>query len=395
MLKEESTEEALNRFRDAIADTLGNHFHAISRPAIKNIKEIIIAIVILLRGMRGWYGRMTLIGIARCMRTQGSIKTKCKRLDRFLTNESFQIDKAAFALFDMIVDQDTEGMIPVIIDQTDLSGVQVITASIPYQGRALPFALTTFEFENIKYSQNDIEKDFFILLQEIKPERKSLLFIMDRGYAQADYFSFFNEAKQLYLIRACSKVMIEYFDKGKLKRMQLGRLRYRIGKPTRYKNVKYHNKKKIAVDIIIYYERGFKEPWFLIVPPESENIISSSQIVKLYRSRMRIEIKFRDFKSMLGLRGLKLKVLRSEKLARLLICIALVYIIILLLGGCDIAQEFRKQFEVVRRKKRHGTKKTLSVLTIALFMTSDSYLLTLSNLFTLLTSIMANYHPPS
>lgn len=397
MSKKRSVEEALDIFRNALIEKLSNHFTGMKKPVIKNIKEIIIALILFLRAPRGWYGRMTIMAIARCMRTEGSVKTKHKRLNRFLTNESFQSDKTAASLFAMIEQQamienePIEDMIPTLIDQTDISGVQVITASIPYKGRSLPFAQTTFEYkENVVCNQNNIEKGFFILLQEAAGKMKSLVFIMDRGYAQADYFVFFNERKQLYLIRACNNVMIEYIYRGKPKRIILERLRFRKGKPTRYTNVKYHNKMKVPVNIVIYQEKGFKEPWFLIVPPGSEEILPSSLVVNLYRSRMNIEVKFRDFKSMLGLRGLKFKVSRAEKLARLLVCIALAYIILLLLGDCDVAKQFRKQIEVVRIKKRHGTRKTLSILAVALFMTSDTYLLTLPNMLFLLTSIISS-----
>jgi hypothetical protein len=174
MSSAKNIEEALNIFSNTLMEKLDNHFADMSKPVIKNIKEIIIALVLFLRSARGWYGRMTIMGIARCMQTEGSVKTKCKRLDRFLINESFQLDKAAAGLFTMIEHQVNEEIIPVLIDQTDLSGVQVIAASTPYQGRALPFALTTFEFENIKYSQNEIEKEFFILLQRTVGREKSL-----------------------------------------------------------------------------------------------------------------------------------------------------------------------------------------------------------------------------
>lgn len=57
-------------------------------------------------------------------------------------------------------------MIPTLIDQTDMLGVQVISASVPYQGRSLPFAMVTLEYENNRDSQTKIEKDFFALLEQ-------------------------------------------------------------------------------------------------------------------------------------------------------------------------------------------------------------------------------------
>lgn len=118
----------------------------------------------------------------------------------------------------MVRGKGVDGIIPVLIDQTNMSGVQVISASVPYEGRVLPFAMTTFEYENIIYSQNKTEKDFFSLLEEKFGKEESLVFIMDRGYAQANYIELFNEKRQLYLIRACGNVIVEYMYKGKLRR---------------------------------------------------------------------------------------------------------------------------------------------------------------------------------
>lgn len=389
MSKGENPEEAFLDFSTILIETLGNYFEHIKKPVLKNIKEIVLALVLFLRTPRGWNGRMTIMGIARCMHIKGKTKSHYKRLDRFLMNTSFKVHKTAQSLYALIEHPTIGGMIPVVIDQTDIGGVQVITASIPYQGRALPFAITTFEYENIRYSQNKTERDLFMMVQKSIRKATSAVVIMDRGYAQYDYFSFFNKTEQMYVIRACSNVMIEYTYRGKPRRISLGRLRYTQGKAVRYSNVRYHHKHRVPVDIVVYSEKGFKEPWFLIVPPGTEATLSSATVVKLYRSRMNIEVNFRDFKSMLGLRGLKLKVCRAEKLARLLICIALTYILLLRLGSCDLAQQFRKDIEVLRSCKRHGTRRTLSVLTIAYLMTSDSYLLTVTNLLILLTDIIA------
>lgn len=388
MLKGKESEESIKSFSNIVAEKLTEYFVDASKPLVKNIKEIVISVIILLRSVRGWYGRMTLMGIARCLQTEGSVKSRYKRLERFLTNELFQVDKMVSGLYSMVGDQAIDGMIPTLIDQTDMSGVQVISASVPYQGRALPFAMVTFEYENIRDSQNKIEKDFFALLEQKVGEGRSLVFIMDRGYAQADYIESFSEKQQLYVIRACSNVIVEYMYKGKYRRTNLQRLPYKQGRAIRYKNVKYHNKRKVVVDVVKYCKKGFKEPWILIVPADSENRMPSSLVVELYRSRMDIEVKFRDFKSMLGLRGLKLKVSRAAKIARLLVCIAIVYILFLILGNCELAQQFRKEIEVLRSKKRHGTRRTLSILTIAIFLISDSYLLDLPNLFTLLSSLI-------
>ncbi len=79
----------------------------------------------------------------------------------------------------------------------------------------------------------------------------------------------------------------------------------------RYRNVLLRRNKSELVDIIIYREKGFKEPWFLIGPAGVEDILSDDKVVALYRERMQIEVKFRDLKTHLGVRGLCLEVLGS------------------------------------------------------------------------------------
>ena len=124
--------------------------------------------------------------------------------------------------------------------------------------------------------------------------------------------------------------------------------------------------------MIVYRGKGFQEPWFLIVPPDSEAWLPTEEVVRLYRQRMQIEQCFRDWKSHLGLRGLHLQVEKSQRLLRLLMGFTLAYLIVLLLGQDPFAEQLRPHFEQQRRKPRHGTRRVLSVLSIALYLLSDS-----------------------
>ena len=115
-----------------------------------------------------------------------------------------------------------------------------------------------------------------------------------------------------------------------------------------------------------------------------ENILPTEIVVQWYRKRMNIEVSFRDFKSHLGVRGICLKVRKSERLNRLLAVMVIVYILLLILGVSNIGEKLRKEVEVVRSKCRHGTKRTLSVLSIALMAISDTFLFNRANLIKVL-----------
>ncbi len=209
--------------------------------------------------------------------------------------------------------------------------------------------------------------------------------IEDRGYAKGKLIKNRLEKKELFIIRGRRDVTVTHRENGKTYRKSIGRLRHRLGKPRRYRDCLYQGNGEIKVDIVVYRERGFKEPWFLLVPSGMEDILPTELVIQLYRRRMRIEVTFRDFKSHLGLRGLSLKVRKGKRLDRLLAAMALAYILLLVLGKGEIGKFLRKIIEVPRSKARHGTKRTLSVLTISLFAISDTFLLTRDNLISTLT----------
>ena len=124
------------------------------------------------------------------------------------------------------------------------------------------------------------------------------------------------------------------------------------------------------MDLIVYRERGFKETWYLLIPAGSQESLPTEQVVQIYRSRMRIEQGFRDWKTHLGVRapepwcvrGLKLERNPAVRLGRLLLALAVAYICLLLIGSHEWVQANRLRFETLRRSPRHGTRRTLSVL---------------------------------
>jgi hypothetical protein len=220
-------------------------------------------------------------------------------------------------------------------------------------------------------SQNTVERYLPTWLGLAVPPRVRLLLVFDRGYARVELVRGLNREQQPFLIRARSKVFFEAEAPGRRQRLSLGRLPHRSGRATRYRHVIYQSQKAEPVDITVYREQGFDQPWFLLVPPDSEAWLPTERAVQLYRQRMQIEHCFGDWKSHLGLRGLHLQVRKSKRLLRLLMGFTLAYLMVSLLGQDPLAQRLRPLFEQPRRHPRHGTKKVLSVLSIVLYLLSD------------------------
>jgi len=375
-------------FYREIEDTLEEKFAGLRKTVVKNLAHLVIALLIVLRTPRGWYGKLSLNGISRGMCTEGQPKARYKRLHRFLDNPHFQSEQLSSGLLELVVGKKIPSLLPLIVDQTAIGDIQVITGSYPVEGRSIPLAMATFEYRELKTSQNILEKEFLKKLAEAAPKGRQVVWIMDRGYGRATLLVDCRQEKWLYIIRGRSQVTVQYQEQGTLRRVGLGRLPHRQGVARRYRNVLYHGIIKERGDVIVYRERRFKEPWFLLVPPDSEDLLPTDMILSWYRARMRIEVSFRDFKSWLGVRGLRLKVRRTQRLSRLLAALAIGYILLLALGSSQLGNQLRKHLEILRRKKRHGTRRTLSVLSIALIAVTDSFLLNRTNLMSVLADCL-------
>ena len=374
----ETSEEELTEFRQI----LEREFPFLRKTVARNLSCLIFAFVLLFRTYRGWYGRLTLGGIARCLPTEGDSRSRYKRVTRFLDNKHFQMINLTTDLIRLTYPK--ENLLPVIIDQTAIGDIQVISANVPTEGRSIPLAISTFEYGKIERSQNLIEEEFLASLSSRLPERMKVVEVADRGYGKSFLLKNRLQRNELFIIRGKRDVVVNYEENKKTCRRALGRLKHSLGKARRYRNCFYQGKKEIKVDVVVYRQRDFKEPWFLLVPSGKEDILSTERVVELYRRRMNIEVTFRDFKSHLGVRGLSLKVRKGERLDRLLGALVLTYILLLVLGISGIGDSLRKRIEIPRSKARHGTRKTLSVLTISLFAISDTFFLARDNLINIL-----------
>ena len=132
----------------------------------------------------------------------------------------------------------------------------------------------------------------------------------------------------------------------------------------------YHAHRKVPMDVIVYDDPTYQEPWYLLVPVAYRNLLETELVVDLYRERMQIEQSFRDFKTHLGLRGLNLQIDIAPRMGRLLLTFCLAYILCVLLGESSLGQQARKGFEIPRHAARHGTRRTLSALSIAMLILS-------------------------
>jgi hypothetical protein len=189
---------------------------------------------------------------------------------------------------------------------------------------------------------------------------------LDRAYARVSLLKELSGLRIPYLIRGRSNTMIRL---GR-QRITLGRLPHRRRHPRRYSNVLYQDKQQEPVDVVVFHDPNFKEPWYLLVPAGSEGSFSTQDVLALYRERMHIELTFRDWKTHLGIRGLRLEADVAARLNRLLLALTAAYILAILIGASEIGMRVRKDCEVLRSTPRHGTRRRLGALSVGILLLS-------------------------
>lgn len=350
---------------------IDSFFSALSRPVRKNLAFLVEAFVALTSLLRSCNGELNLASLARALPLRTSFKHRYKRLNRFLDNRLFDPQGVAQGLFAVVVGLRRGRSLPVVLDQSTLGEAQLLMAGVPFAGRVLPLGLMTFTYQDIRNrperekSQNFVERLFFLQLLEAAGGAP-LCFILDRGYARVSLMrELLSEPAAAFILRTRRDVSIERRKGDKVTRCKVGSLKAPPGRPLRLEGILYRGDKPIELDLVIYYERGHKEAWYLLVPPHSRETLPDNDVVALYRQRMRIEQGFRDFKTHLGLRGLRLEVRVSERVQRLLLAFTLAYALVVALGVSKLAEQARERLEDARATTRHGTARILSARSIA------------------------------
>lgn len=331
---------------------------------LKNIALVTYALVTLFHGARGGNGWLSKAALARCLPLGTGPKQREQRLYRFLDNIRLTPELLIPLHIALACGTKLRERLPMILDQTTIRGIETLLIGLVFEGRVLPIAFSCFMKKFIHKSQNILEHSLILAAMSCFPVEFRPLVILDRGYARVALLIQLRQEGIPFLCRAKRSVMVYLNGKGQT----LGRFKIRPGQLRRY-SVLYHSQKKEPLELIIYFGKGYKEPWYLLVPPGIS--LTAQEIVELYAKRMSIEQGFRDWKTHLGVWGLVSYGDNSAPcLTRLLLAFSLSYLLCLALGSTEEAQAVRAFVEIKRFKPRHGTRRTLSVLSIGILRLS-------------------------
>lgn len=331
---------------------------------LKNIALVTYALLNLFSGARGSNGWLSKAALARCLPLDLGPKSREQRLYRFLANPRFTPELMIPLLVALACGTRLPEPVPLILDQTTIRGIPTLLIGLVFEGRVLPVAFSCFTYRLIRKSQNILEHALIQAVMSCFPAPKRPWLIMDRGYARVGLLMQLGLEGIPFLVRAKKNVLVYWQGKATV----LGRFPVKVGRIDRYA-VRYHSKKREPLDLIIFHGKGYKEPWYLLVPANTP--LSAEAIVALYAKRMSIEQGFRDWKTHLGIRGMVfIDDNPAPRLTRLLLAFSLSYLLCLALGHSLPSQQVRAFVEIPRRTPRHGTTRTLSALSIGILRLS-------------------------
>ena len=360
--RERLTEDDLLR---RLLDLLFRYRGLVRITLLKNIALLTHALLTLFQGARGGNGWLSQAAVARCLPLEIGPKGRQLRLFRFLTNRRL-VPETLIPLHVALVCglQAVRERLPLIFDQTTIRGIPTLLLGLVFEGRVLPVAFSCFTYRTIQKSQNILEHALILAVMSCFPVESRPLLIMDRGYARAALLMKLLQEGIPFLVRAKKNVLVYYQGKARA----LGRFPVQIGQIRCY-SVLYHSKQKIPLNLIIFRGKGYKDTWYLLIPQDIP--LSPKEVVHLYARRMSIEQGFRDWKTHLGVRGLVFYCENpAPRLTRLLLAFSLSYLLCLALGASGDAESVRAFVEIPRRQPRHGTRRTLSSLSIGVLRLS-------------------------
>lgn len=262
-----------------------------------------------------------LAAIARTMRDATTVRHRIKRIERFVTNDRIPLAAVFAALIRWLLPPSCR--VVVAVDWTTLGEFKMLAANVVVARRALPLAwhvMRAGEFSVDTKSRNHAEEQLIELLRDALAGYDWVL-VADRGFARADWFQKLAQWGIGYVIRASSNPWIYTKDYAG----PLSSFPRRAGRARRYDGAHYHKKAQVAVSLVVTHEEPAPEPWYLIT-----NVAGTQAVVALYRKRMAIEESFRDAKTGLALKRLRLS--EPQRLARMMILVAIVMAINVLVG---------------------------------------------------------------
>lgn len=170
-------------------------------------------------------------------------------------------------------------------------GFWMLTLATPLRGRAIPFHFLTYSSRTFEDQPSSRNLEHFKAIQEIQRLIGHRPIVFDREFSYRELLSSLVEEEVPFVIRLNMGSNAPHFYYDDEHKQQLRLLIAPINKPRIYRQVYYMG--EVCLNVIGIWRFGFKEPMWIMTNMEPDAGLA------LYEKRMKIEIFFRDLKSLL------------------------------------------------------------------------------------------------
>jgi hypothetical protein len=272
--------------------------------------------------------RISLANIGRA--TEGMVKHQIKRCWRFCANDRIETADAMRGVLRRVLKKRKKKLL-ISFDWTDIKGFQTLVASVVFKGRSIPvcWASCNKHVYDGHRSRNAFEESLLLVLRNMIPAKVKVILLADRGFGRTELARFCQNHGFSYVIRIQPNVQVRCAGfNGKL-------IDYPVYKGIckLLKSVAYRSHHTVTQNIVIRWKRDLPakrdECWFLMTDLQA----GGAQISQLYGQRMTIEELFRDQKNKRNGWSLRdTKITRPERLDRLLLILAIAYLLLCGIG---------------------------------------------------------------
>jgi DDE family transposase len=269
--------------------------------------------------------RMSLANIGRAL--LGNAKHQIKRCWRFCANDRIETVDAMRGVVQRVLRKRRKKPFLVSCDWTDIRGFQTLMASVVFKGRSVPvcWASCARHVYDGHRSRNAFEESLLLVLRSMIPAGQRVILLADRGFGRTELARFCQRHGFDYVIRINPDVHVRCASySGKLVDYPV-----RKGICKLLKSLAYRAHHSVTQDVVVRWVRGLParrdECWFLMTSLNA----GPARISTLYAKRMTIEQLFRDAKNKRNGWSLRdTKITRADRLDRLLLILALAYLLL-------------------------------------------------------------------
>lgn len=170
-------------------------------------------------------------------------------------------------------------------------GFWMLTLATPLRGRALPFHFLTYSSRTFEQQPSSRNLEHFKALQEIQHLVGQRPIVFDREFSYRELLHSLVEAEVPFVIRLNQGANAPHFFYDADQKRPLRLLIAPINKPKIYRQVYYQG--QVRLNVVGIWRYGFKQPIWIMTNLDPEKGLA------LYDRRMKIELCFKDLKSLL------------------------------------------------------------------------------------------------